>query len=122
MSFGFEPTIFQHTRGTNCSDNILINFKNFRGYNSCVVDSGLSDHEAVDIVVDSNQIFQYKTKLPTSESDKAPRERDGARNSVDEDSDDSDLSFSSDDDDSDSGCDPLYPSGASGPSDASCSL
>ncbi|KAL3281494.1 hypothetical protein HHI36_004701 [Cryptolaemus montrouzieri] len=63
MSFGFEPTIFQPTRGTNCFDNILINFKNFRGYNSCVVDSGLSDHEAVDIVVDSSRIFQYKTKL-----------------------------------------------------------
>ncbi|KAL3273740.1 hypothetical protein HHI36_015168 [Cryptolaemus montrouzieri] len=76
MSFEFDPTIFQPTPGTNCLDNILINFKNLLGYNISVVDSGLSDHKAVDIVVDLNQIFQYKTKLARALKEGLPIEND----------------------------------------------
>lgn len=49
LSFDFRVTIFEPTRGTQCLDNVFVNFDGWRRYTSGVIDPGLSDHGAVSI-------------------------------------------------------------------------
>lgn len=51
LSYGYQATIFEPTRGGQCLDNIYVNFSGCRHFQSDMIDPGLSDHGAVSIQV-----------------------------------------------------------------------
>ena len=55
MSYGFDHTINEPTRGENCLDNIFINFAK-HNYKSAVIDCNLSDHHGQSISVVSASV------------------------------------------------------------------
>ncbi|KAL3289860.1 hypothetical protein HHI36_023251 [Cryptolaemus montrouzieri] len=61
MTFRFEITVVEATRGSNCLDNVLINFKHHRNFKSGVHDPSLSDYSAVSIDVDSCRVDEDVT-------------------------------------------------------------
>lgn len=67
QSFGMRQQIFQKTSSINCIDNIFINFSNLFKYSTNAFNPYLSDHSAMDIIIDIDKNVpkpQYITKRP----------------------------------------------------------
>ena len=60
-SFGFEQTIFEATRLENCLDNIFVNFVGNINYCTNVFDPKISDHKALEISLDIDEVHVENT-------------------------------------------------------------